>query len=35
MDDATVAYGISTKGAVSATLSVATAPARLIVDVAD
>jgi hypothetical protein len=35
MDDATVAYGISTKGTVNATLTLAYGPTRLIVDVAD
>jgi hypothetical protein len=35
MDDATVAYGISTKGQPNATLTIAYGPTRLIVDVAD
>lgn len=35
LDDATVAYGISTKATPSATLTIATGPARVIVDIAD
>lgn len=35
MDDATVAYGISTKGQSNATITLAYAPTRLIIDVAD
>jgi hypothetical protein len=34
-DDASVAYGISTKGPANATLTTATGPARLIVDIPD
>jgi hypothetical protein len=35
MDDTTVAYGISTKGRSNATITLAYAPTRLIVDIAD
>jgi hypothetical protein len=35
MDDATVAYGISTKGKQNASITLAYAPTRLIIDVAD